>query len=123
MEWCTSDELRKFRKLWAFCGRRKVTLDEAMGWLMDRHYYLMAMPEPYYRWSAWVCVLGIPNTQDGRLNACRFEKLFDRREDALHYGLGRQLDILIDAEEKASGMTKAEADALLEECRKEGWDV
>lgn len=123
MELCTKDEICKLHKLYAFMGKRKVMLFDALEYLRGKGYYVMAMPEPYYMWRVWLCILGKPNTHDGKLNATLIDKVFESRDDAWHYALNMQLDIMIEADRNAFRMTDEEVDALRKECREAGFDV
>ena len=57
-------------------------------WLMDEHdYYIMPMPQPYWRWEVGVVILGKPNKQDLKLNRCSIKESVRSLDAAVRAGV------------------------------------
>ena len=90
-------------------------------WLLDKHYYVMPMPMPYYRWEVGVVILGKPNKQDLKLNRCSVGDHYHSVDAALRAGVEfvvKSLDHARKVSEKYdadSGFIKKLRDELIED--------
>ena len=57
-------------------------------WLMDEHdFYVMPIPQPYYKWEVGVVILGKPNKHDLKMNRCSVKESMRTVDAAVRCGV------------------------------------
>ena len=94
-------------------------------WLLNKGYYVMPIPMPYYRWEVGIVILGKPNTQDYKLNRCSIGDHFTSLDAALRAGVESVVASLDNARRVVlkHGDDKEFLDKNLKDLREEGFDV
>lgn len=96
----TEDYKKEIRTLLRGLLCKGRTVAAARAFIMEQGYYIMVKPEPYYKWSAWIVILGEPH-EDGGMRAMELKEQFDSEEESMLHAIVIQLRVMLTARQEA----------------------